>query len=416
MADVATGGGAVGNAAVSGNAVPARAKISDFGSVKGSPAPVLHQGVVAEVGDVGGNPGVPAHMDFGTDGFEDDAGPGLGLAEDPPSGKKDPSLGEDDQQQPDDVDPLADTQPGSAEYQALKAKWEQDDLHPELSEKWTDVTLPDGGKLRVQVKDLQGGFLRNVDYSNKLAQVSQLKNEVMGVRAGQERFVQHVSGGDPNLMLQALGALPGAMQTFEKAAELFAVRKFEELELRRTNPQAYALLQREQQAMQRADQAERLAQQREWALQQAQQQAQPAPDQSTMQTAHQLQQMVPLAMQRLGIDKMQAEPTFKADWTANAEKIFELHFQNMLPSHQGPLTTEFVMSVMQATAETVQQRVASMGLPTANPRLPPPSQGLAGRAPVPGQQGRMNGQQQPRGKIGEMGKLLSSEARNGFRR
>lgn len=396
-----------------------RAKIGDLrGMVNEAPAApaIIHQGETAPVGpqtarragdtplafDDNGNPdlGHPGDLDAearirNAQGNELDD---YGITE--PA-----SIELDDSMQSELVDP--------SEYEALRSKWDADDLAPEMDNKWVELQVKntDGSTypLKVTVAELKEGNLRNQDYSNKLAEVSALRRQCVAIQEGSQRLMNDLSA--PQTLIQAMHNL-GKFEVFEAACELYATHERLPLEeLKRRNPEAYQAEMARRAAVKHAQLIEQQARQ---ALAQAQQQqpTQQQLDQTGQQAAHQLQQMFPIALERAGVAAAkERSPLFKLLWDepvgnglTRGEHLFGLHYGNLLPTLQGQLTTQFVCGAMQAARETCEAMVRDQ-TPRNDPRLPPQNVGAA-----PGGQPRVNGQapqRQPKSaKIGDMGKLL----------
>jgi hypothetical protein len=256
------------------------------------------------------------------------------------------------------------------DYQELKAKWDSPELPEELLGRLGPAMI-DGQKYMIPVSEAFKGYQRNCDYSNKLAEVSQVRNETMQMRQGMQNLVNDLGNGETfRRAMRALG--PAAVKGFHEAAKLHAI---EWNALQQMPPQQRAVYERNQEMEQRLYQME--MQNQRLAMQAQQQQAQ-QPDRQTMYIANQLAQMAPLAMKRVGL-----EPS------PFAEQIFQTHFANMMETlNGGDLTTDFVTQVMQATKETVDAYVAkSQQQIQQQARQLPPVQKLPGAAPPRGQQG-----------------------------
>lgn len=415
-----SGAGAAVTGAPQGAPGPVRAKISDMGKIlshgiPAAPTPLARQEqapqaqpqrvearVQADGFDRNGNP----DLGFGGDLDGLDSGvDGKGAELDSDGFGTDLDL--DDSTMGEVVDP--------DEYTKLKARFDADDLDPAFDSKWIEMPLqnPDGSMSAVRrtVAEVKQGYMRTADYSNKLAEVSQMRRDVLAARQGQELLMQHLS--QPQTFIQAMHNL-GRFEVFEAAAEIYATQERWPLEqLKRSNPQAYEQLVARRQVEKRLLQAENQSRMAAQQAQQAAQQAQPSPDAQTQQIGHQLSQMIPLAMQRAGIEQAKQSPQFKLIWDepvagtdkTQGERIFELHWGNLLPTLTGPLTTQFVTQVMQATRETVEGISRETFPVRSDPRLPPPSQGIAGRPAAPQQPGQ-NGRPPQRAKIQDMSKYL----------
>lgn len=389
------GGGAPAPANQQPAGVPARAKVGQMSSMlryadAGNQAPPSAAGVqallnepaplarVAGETETGPDLGHPGDLDgFGDEQIDDGGVDAQGQ-----------SLDWDDSAPSELVDP--------DEYVQLKTKWDADDLAPELFEKFLPVPVQnaDGSTttLRKPVSEVITGFIRASDYSAKLAEVSEVRRQAIAGQQGQLRLMQDLS--QPQTFLQAMHTL-GKFEVFEAAAELYAKHERWPLEqLKQTNPAAYQLAMSRREAQKQLLIERQQRQQLEQMVRASQQQQAPQQDPMQQQVAHQLSQMLPIAAKRVGL----ADSPF-------AQQIFAGHWADLLPSLRGPLTTEFVVMVMQATKETVE-KYAGQGVvqPQQNPRLPPNSgQTLPGRA---ASAANGNGVMPRRAKIGDMSRML----------
>lgn len=433
MADAVASAGANTGATPQGAPAPVRSKISDMSSqlyhgVPATPAPlVIHQGREATpVGDVQARGNKPPPL-----GFDDSGNPDLGhggdldaeahaLARDADGmGAELDEYGNDPNQlELDDSIPSELVDP--SEYADLKAKWDADDLPAEWDDKkWVEVPITnrDGSTYlkRETIGEVKRGYMRREDYSQKLGEVSVLRNNVMAAQQGQQLLMTHLS--DPGQFLTAMRNL-NIMHVFEAVAEHWAKEvALPEQELKMRNPQAYQQYLNNKKLQERLIAAER---EKQSALQQAQQAAQQQPPQlapDTQQIAHQLSQMMPLALKRAGIEDVKARsPMFKLIWDepvavagqnmTRGEQIFGMHFANLVTTLQGPVTTQFVQDVVEATKGTVEQLSREQQPNVRRGQAP-----AAAPAPNPGG-ARTNGARQPtRAKIGDMGRMLREPGR-----
>lgn len=397
-----------------------RARIGDLRSmVNEAPAApaIIHQGETAPVG-----PQTARRAGDSPLAFDDNGNPDLGHPGDLDAearirnaqgnelddyGITEPaSIELDDSVQSELVDP--------GEYEALRAKWDADDLPPEFDDKkWVEIPLTsaDGSQFmeRRTLGECKAGYMRHSDYSQKLGEVGQIRRQAIAIQEGSQRLLNDLSA--PATLIQAMHNL-GKFEVFEAACELYAVQERLPLEeLKRRNPEAYKAEMARRDTVKRAQWEVQQARQ---ALAQAQQQQVPQQqlDQSGQQAAHQLQQMFPIALERAGVAAAkERSPLFKLLWDepvgnglTRGEHLFGLHYGNLLPTLQGQLTTQFVCGAMQAARETCEAMVRDQ-TPKNDPRLPPQNVGAA-----PGGQPRVNGQapqRQPKSaKIGDMGKML----------
>jgi len=431
----ATAAGANTGATPQGAPAPVaeRAKISDMSrtlshGVPAAPAPlVIHQGREATpVGDVQPRGNKPPPL-----GFDDSGNPDLGMggdldAEAHALQREADGLGAEldeygnspDQLELDDSAPSELVEPD--EWTAIKqlmdapnarALVEQDDI-PEFfdDKKWVQVPLTarDGSTYlkRMTLGEAKGGVMRREDYSAKLGEVSQMRQQVLAAKAGQDLLMQHLS--DPAQFLTAMRNL-NIMHVFEAVAEHWAKEvALPEQELKMRNPQAY-----QQYVNNKRLQEQLLAEQREKnALrQQAQQLAQQQPPQltqDTQQIANQLAQMLPLAEKAARVAELKARsPLFAAIWDepvapglTRSEQIFQIHYNRLLPGLNGPLTTQFIKEVTLTTIDTITQLAREMQ-PQRRPAVT-----AAAPAPNPGGAARNGSRQPQRAKIGDMNRML----------
>jgi hypothetical protein len=311
-----------------------------------------------------------------------------------------------------------------AEY----AKIQQLMSSPELSEPFLDKLVnapgPDGKPWKVSVRACIQGFLREEDYSRKQGELAAERNMVRTARAGLEKLLGQMETTDGFLYaMRVLGkwgtepAYAGGQVVrpgtgFLGACYAVGEQLAEELKLRESNPAAYAQLQQRRAAEQRAFEAEQRALHATNAAQQAVATQQPAPDQVQQRTMHQLEQLMPRALQSAHVPaRINADPAFGEVWEAKSQWWFDLHWTRLLPTltpeqlDSGP-SADFVQMVVNATVQSCQRQAAEGGRPIANPNLPPPNQGFAG-APVRQGQPGSNGMPK-RAQIGDMGKILQT--------
>jgi hypothetical protein len=361
--------------------------------------PVIHQGqtTVVDDGSQGqGNeappwmrpdsslPGKTENRQLTGEGVDDPLGDG----QDPMEGE-----GQEDQieaQQGGEVD-------YAAEYQKLKELVDSDDLPEDwLDKKW--VTKKVHGKpVRMTVAEAMSGHMTDREFSHRNAQLVQQQRLAQNIQQGARQFLSELE--QPQSLIQAfrnmgkLGRAPDAHDInsgtgLMGAVAILADQMYQELSLKQSNPQAYALAMQKREAEEQRWAAQQQLQQMRAQLEQQQAQQQPAPSEQEQGWMRQLSQMVPIALKRTGLTM---NPT--------VEQIFNAHYENLLPTLEGELTTEFVTRVARATKETVDEM--SKGLPQAQraPGQPPAGQGMArgGAAPKP-----VNGAAQVRGPNGQV--------------
>jgi len=436
MAGEATAAGANTGATPQGAPAPVaeRAKISDMSrtlshGVPAAPAPlVIHQGREATpVGDVQPRGNKPPPL-----GFDDSGNPDLGMGGDLDAeahalqreadglGAELDEYGNDPNQlELDDSAPSELVEPD--EWDAIKQTFtskdvraliESDDI-PEVfdDKKWTYVPLTnrDGTSFmkRETLGEVKRGYMRREDHSQKCGEVAEIRRNVLAVQQGQQRMIQDLNGPPPSFM-QAMRIM-NVVPQFIAAAEWYAKEvALPEQQLRSQNPQAYEQYIARKQAEERAIELQRQA---NIAIQQAQQLAQQQPQQpgpDAQQIAHQLAQMMPIALKRARIDEAkQRSASFKLIWDepvgqnqTRSEQIFGIHFANLVTGLQGPITTQFVHDVVEATKETVEQLAREMQ-PQRRPAVT-----AAAPAPNPGGAARNGSRQPQRAKIGDMTRML----------
>lgn len=308
-----------------------------------------------------------------------------------------------------------------AEYERIRAMFDAPELAEPLLDKLVSAPGPDGKPWKVSVRQCIRGYLREEDYSRKNADLSARENAVRTARAGLERLLTQMDSSEGFInavrVLQKWGTEPdprmGRPGTgFMGACFIVGEQLAAEMVMRDKNPQAYAEMVRRREYEQRLFAAEQRALQAENAAQQAVSQQQPQPDQEAQRTMHQLEQLMPRALQVARVQELStANEAFALEWKVNSEKLFALHWQHLLPTlapeqlESGP-SMDFVQLVVNATVQSCQKRAAEMGRPVANPNAPPPGQGLTGAPTRQGQPGS-NGMPK-RAKIGDMGKILGT--------
>lgn len=280
-----------------------------------------------------------------------------------------PFAGEDAQSQALAVD---DSQQSEVMSDEEQARWRQeyeswqkaDDLPEPFLQKFGTVTV-NGQKVRIPVSEAFNGYMRQSDYSTKLREVYGLRDQVLQMQNGMQALLRDLEDGQS--FLDAMVQL-GKFQGFHKASIIYGTQLAAE---QRMSPEQRQMVARER--AQRAEMQRVQLENRRLAAQLAQQQQQ-QPSQTEQVVANQLAQMIPLAIQRV------------PGWVDSplSRQMFELHFQNMLPSLEGrELSTDFVQGVVQAAVESVNAHMVANGQPVPQPgaaRLPP-VQRLSGPAP-----------------------------------
>lgn len=252
----------------------------------------------------------------------------------------------------------------------------------------------DGGrKGTISVKELKRGNLREADYHKKLRELHQLRQRYEVAEQGLHQFVGAIVSGEPNQFFTAMNIVPGAMETFKKAALVFGFQLDAENQLA---PEVRQMMQEKRQ-LQAIAQRQQLEIQNLQRAQQQQVQQQPGPDAAFLE--HQLQQFLPLAAKRLAergtpyVDSPLAQRLGKETW--------DVFIQNF----NGSVTLDDVVDVLASIQQQVADYIASgyvQHVPEASRQLPPvgrtapaPSGALAQRAGAPNYAGSVN--QAPRG-------------------
>lgn len=305
-----------------------------------------------------------------------------------------------------------------AEYERIRAMFDAPELAEPLLDKIVTATLPDGKPWPITVRSAIKGFLREEDYSRKNAALTQRENALEQSRQGLMNLLTQMD--DPRTfpdVMRRMGkygrlherdaggrCIPGTGAGYLGASDLLGDQLYVELMLKQKNPEAYARLLGERQAAQEAWQLREQNNQLQAQLAQSQARQVPPPDQEQARTIHQLEQLMPRALQVAGLAQlMAANEAFALEWKVNSDKLFSLHWQNLQTTlspeqlESGP-PMDFVQSVVNATVQSCQRRAAAIGRPVPNPNMPPPSQGLTG---APARQGQ-NGAAPKRAKIGDM--------------
>lgn len=380
MPDVTTAAPAQGPQAQTGQPTkeqPSRARISDFGdpSMFGKPTQI-----------VGPDPIKPALRD-----------PSLIALMEPPEPANLARVGDEVPEVEADDAHAAEVVP-EGELAALQAKWAQPELHEELLDRIVSPVI-DGVSYPVTVREAIKGYQRQEVSSWRFGEAKQMLQAAQQKEAGLSQLVGGAADGKGFMhMVRFLGLQKG----FHEAAEAYAVIMAEELRL----PPA------EQESRRRARIAEervaQLAQQNQMLQQVLQQQKPPDLDRQTAAVGHQLEQMIPLAAKRFGIEltqdaqgRMQLDPL--------SQQVFRLHWDNMVDTFGHELTTDDVMQVMAATKQTIDRYMAGSAEERArraqlrSQQVPPASRVSATAPPAPGQN---PGQRPARASVSDFKKVI----------
>jgi len=280
-----------------------------------------------------------------------------------------------------------------AEYAERFKQWEQwesaDDLAEPLHSKFVTVTV-DGVRSRVPVSEAANGYMMQSDYSEKLRQLYEYRDQIAAKERGINNFMAALDKGESFLdMMVYIGKFEG----FAQAAILYGMHLDAE---QRMSPE-----QRQAVAAARAERAR--AKELEIELQRLKAQIeasqQPQQSKSAQQIERQLSQMIPLAIQRLERQGFKWEPS---PW---AQDIWEKHWRNMFPALDGrDLSTDFVANVFLAAIQDIRKQTAAGNIQPpkqlAASQLPPVSN-MSG-AVQPGAAGRRG----KRERIGSLGNLV----------
>lgn len=272
---------------------------------------------------------------------------------------------QDDQQDFTDGDVL-DGEAARAEMDDRHKQWAEwdrsDDLAEPLMGKLVSVTV-DGERYRVPVGELANGYMMQSDYSEKLRQVYELRDQVLARERGLQTVLGALDKGPSFIdMMVYLGKFPG----FAEAAIIYGTQLDAE---QRMSPEQREVVGRERAARARANQLEIENRQLKAYMQQQQQ---PQVSRTEQYYMRQLEQMVPVAIQRMakrGIEWVESPFTLN---------LFEKHWATLIKAVDGKdLTTEFVENALIAVMQEVQ-KLAKAGhiqlpKPLAAGQLPPVS-------------------------------------------
>jgi len=223
----------------------------------------------------------------------------------------------------------------AAELESLrKLKQELDgyNLPESLAQKTWPVKI-NGQVYDVTIAELGQGYQRNADYSRKLAEVQELRQQAGNVQEGARRLMADL-GGTPESFIAAAKEL-GFYKTFIEAARIEGKRRLALRDLP-VEAQQYAL-QLEEERMEReawARKATRLEQ--EMQARRAQE-----PNEGQVRMKHQLEQMVPRAFAKY---KISDYPLARDLFSSNLRNLYE----------GGELQAATVDAAAQATAEQLQ--------------------------------------------------------------
>lgn len=251
--------------------------------------------------------------------------------------------------------------------QEVKAAYEQfiqwrdaDDLADPLMEKFVTAQV-DGQRYRIPVREAVKGYQLHSDYSNKLRELYQYKQNLEQREAGLQKMLNDMDDGQKFLDLMVfLNKFKG----FSQAAIIYGTQLDAERRMTPEQRQVHQQMRAQRAYLQKLELENRQLQAR-MAPQQRPQQQGPTNEQVYQVYMQQLAHIVPRVQQKLG---------FVASPYAQAE--FERHFNQMLPTIVGQdLTSEFVERVMRASMESVDAQLRASGYaPPPRPNAPPAPQ------------------------------------------
>lgn len=250
---------------------------------------------------------------------------------------------------------------------------EADDLAEPFMDKFVSARV-DGQSYRIPVREAVKGYQLHADYSNKLRELYAYRDQLQAREAGLQKLLVDMDDGQK--FLDAMVFL-GKFDGFSKAAIIYGTQLDAE---RRMTPE-----QREVHRHLRAQRAQLQRLEIENRNLRMSQQVQQAPQQQQGPTNEQVQQIYLQQLMHIA-PKVAAKVGFVN--TPIAQREFELHFNNMLPTIQGQdLTSEFVETVMIAAMQSVDAQLARSGYAPQHMQQPPPPPQQQPRVPAGNPQG-----------------------------
>jgi hypothetical protein len=229
---------------------------------------------------------------------------------------------------------------------ALKAELDAGDALPKSLESRTFPVKINGSTFELPISEIAQGYQRNADYSRKLAEVQQIREEAARMQSGAQALLSDLSNANnPETFIQAAKEL-GFWDGFVAAARFEGKKR---LAMQDLSPEArqYAVqLERERDARAAAS---RKATQLEQRMQELQKQQ---PNQDSIRLKHQLDQLVPRAMTK---HKVGDYPLARDLFSQNLNNLYE----------GGEVTAALVDSAAQATAEQLADIAARLPKPVA---------------------------------------------------
>lgn len=286
-----------------------------------------------------------------------------------------------------------------AERAKLWEQWEKaDDLPEELLKKFGTVER-EGVKSKVTAHEAFRGYMRNDDYTNKLRELYAFRDQVEARARGLDRVMQLLHG-DGQQFIDTVVYI-NAFPSFHQAALMYGAQLDAE---RRMTPEQKAVVASERKARALAQRLQIENQNLQAQLQQtAQQQQGPAPNAQVYE--HQLQQMIPLAAQRM---QQKGMPWVDSDF---ARAVFAQHWAVRIQTlGNQELTTDFVEDVMASTMLYIRQIEAQNGgrQVQQQAQLAPPVGRMSGAPALAQQSGApsyANGRPARRARIGDISQV-----------
>lgn len=252
-------------------------------------------------------------------------------------------------------------------YLDQRQAWiDADDLPAEFQDKFVTARV-DGKAYRIPVAEAVKGYQLQADYSNKLRELYAYRDSLQQREAGLQKLL--VDMDDGQRFLDAMVFL-GKFEGFAKAAIIYGTQLDAERRMTPEQRQVHQALRAQRAELQRLAIENRNLRAQTQPVQQQQQQG-PTSEQVQQIYFEQLKYIAPKVAAKLGFVN-----------TPMAQREFELHFNNMLPSIQGQdLTSEFVETVMLAAMQSVDahlqrsgyappQAAAAQAAPQGQPRHP----------------------------------------------
>lgn len=252
------------------------------------------------------------------------------------------------------------------QWLAERQQWiDADDLPEPFQDKFVTARV-DGKAYRIPVSEAVKGYQLHADYSNKLRELYAYRDALQQREAGLQKLLVDMDDGQK--FLDAMVFL-GKFEGFSKAAIIYGTQLDAERRMTPEQRQVHQALRAQRAHLQRLE-IENRNLRAAVAPQQVQQQG-PTNEQIQQIYIQQLTHIAPKVAAKLGFVN-----------TPMAQREFELHFNNMLPTIQGQdLTSEFVETVMLAAMQSVDAHLQRSGYappqaatpaaaPQAQPRHP----------------------------------------------